>query len=63
MMHGILELVVRSKGDEAAPRDAQREEHLLRGIAPHCPVEHLFPCGHKKEPEKGSIGTGSVFQE
>ena len=64
MMHGILELVVRSEGDESAPRDAQREEHLLRGVAPHCPVQHLFPFRHEKEPGRGSIGiSGSAFQE
>ena len=55
MMHGVLELVVGSEGDESAPRDAEREEHLLRGVAPHRPVEHLFPSWHKEEPEQGAI--------
>lgn len=38
VVHGVLELVVGSEGDESAPGDAQREEHLLGGIAPHRPV-------------------------
>ena len=55
MVHGVLELVVGAEGDEAAPRHAQREEHLLGRVAPHRPVQHLPPPRHEEEPESSAI--------
>ena len=49
--HLVVELVVRAEHHEAAPRDAEREEHLLGGFPPDREVQQLVELWHEEEVE------------
>ena len=46
-----MELVVGAEHHEAAPGDAEREEHLFSGLPPDGEVEQLVELGHEEEVE------------
>ena len=45
----VVEFVVGSEHDEAAPGDAEGEEHLFGRLAPYGEVEQLLPLGDEQE--------------
>ena len=47
----VVELVVGAEHHEAAPGDAEREEHLFSGLPPDGEVEQLVELGHEEEVE------------